>query len=160
MHESVLRWVEARVRNLGIAEAKVLELGSLIVNGSARELFSGEYVGLDLIEGEGVDVVADAHRLPFPVDSFDVVLCTEMVEHDSAFWLTMFEAGRVLCPGGHLLLTTRGNGFRYHGFPFDYWRFTADGMRELLLMAQTTVVEITEDSQYPGWFAHGRKEDT
>jgi len=44
--------------------------------------------GIDFIEGPGVDLVLDAHQLTsaFERNSFDIVVSTEMLEHDSEFW--------------------------------------------------------------------------
>jgi hypothetical protein len=41
------------------------------------------------------------------------------------------ECFRVLKPGGHLILTTHGL-FEDHGCPYDFQRWTADGLRLLL----------------------------
>ena len=41
---------------------KVLEVGSLDINGSIRDLFQNcEYTGIDLGEGKGVDVICPGH---------------------------------------------------------------------------------------------------
>ena len=54
---------------------------------------------------------ANLEALPFPDGSFDVVLCTQVIEHllDPARGLA--EIARVLAPGGHAVITTdhRGN---------------------------------------------------
>jgi 2-polyprenyl-3-methyl-5-hydroxy-6-metoxy-1,4-benzoquinol methylase len=48
--------------------------------------------------------------LPFPDQSFDVVWCSEVIEHvaDTARWLS--ELRRVLIPAGRLLLSTPSHG--------------------------------------------------
>lgn len=51
--------------------------------------------------------------LPFDGGSFDVVLLIEVLEHLESHFQVIAEAGRVLKPGGHLLLTTP-NIFRLH----------------------------------------------
>lgn len=61
---------------------RVLEAGSLDINGTARFLFTNsEYIGLDLQEGKGVDIVSPIHEYKYP-SSFDAVVSTEMLEHD------------------------------------------------------------------------------
>lgn len=82
-------------------------------------------------EGPNVDVVANSHQLPFPQETFDTVVCVEMLEHDDAPWLTAAESIRVLKPGGRLIACAPGISFPRHDFPCDYWRFTADGLRAL-----------------------------
>lgn len=97
----------------------VLDIGSLDINGSMRGYdFCGQraywkdligcevYTGLDLIPGKNVDVLGSAHNMPFPDESFDLVLCLEMLEHDSAPEKTLSEAYRVLKKGSPFLLAT------------------------------------------------------
>ena len=88
-------------------------------------------VGFDNRSGESVDVVGDAHKLPFKNDEFDVVLCSEVLEHLHSPEIALLEMKRVLKSGGILILTTR---FIYpiHDAPNDYWRFTKYGLRYLL----------------------------
>ena len=63
---------------------RVLEVGSLNINGSVRDFFSSpeEYVGCDLGEGEGVDIVCAGHELPHADGYFDVAISCECFEHD------------------------------------------------------------------------------
>jgi SAM-dependent methyltransferase len=88
-------------------------------------------VGLDEREGPGVDVAGDAHALPFPDDSFDQILCTEVLEHLHTPQLAINEMHRVLKPGGTLILTTRFV-FPLHDVPGDFFRYTKYGLRYLL----------------------------
>lgn len=152
-----MSWVGGQVDKHALAPRSTLEVGSLDVNGSVRSLFSGAYLGLDMREGPGVDIVGTADRLPFSDGAFDVVVSTEMLEHDPAPWLSLAEMGRVLRKGGHLLLTTRGNGFGEHNEPSDYWRFMPASRTRLLELAGCKAVELAMDPEVPGVFAHGVK---
>ena len=160
MHRSVQLFVADKVESLGLDRGKVLEVGSLDVNGSVREYFDrcDEYTGVDMRPGEGVDVVANAHKLPFLDAVFDTVLSCEMLEHDDRFWISVAEMGRVLKPGGVLILTARGNGFKPHAYPDDYYRFMPSAFRSLIKMAGCAVLEIIEDPEAAGVFGVGRKE--
>lgn len=140
MHTSVLSYVTRQVQGRRLAPLKTLDLGALDVNGTVRHLFTGEYVGVDMIGGPNVDVVANGHHLPFEDASFDVVVCMEMFEHDDEFWTSLAEIGRVLRDGGWFLFTTRGNGFGYHPHPQDFYRFMPDAMPKLLDLASCEVV--------------------
>lgn len=155
MHASVLTWVAEQVARYDLAEGSTLEVGSLDVNGSARRFFTGPYVGVDMREGPGVDVVASAAAMPFPDRSFDTIVCTEMLEHDPAWWWSLQEMARVLRRGGHLILTTRGNGFGQHMEPSDYWRFMPESRAILLSLAGCDAVEMALDPEVPGIFVHG-----
>lgn len=103
-------------------EAKrVLDVGSRDVNGNNRWLFprNVEYVGLDGVAGENVDVVCSAHEMKFPDSSFDFVISTEMLEHDSFAEKSVAQMIRVLRPGGHMLITCATTGRPVHGLS-DY----------------------------------------
>jgi len=134
MTPEVYNWVKFVRDKFGLS-GKVLDVGSRHINGDVRDLFD-DYTGLDLVPGLNVDVVANAHNIPFPDAHFDVVCCLEMMEHDENFFLSLAEIYRVLKPGGWFLLTARGNGYELHDYPHDYWRFTQDGF--MLLLKQFT----------------------
>lgn len=130
MHESSLnamrRFHERYVAKL--SQPRILEVGSLDVNGSYREIFSQtpcEYVGVDVIDGPGVDLVVQPWRWSVFDDSdFDVVISGQCLEHDKKFWLTLGEIGRVLSPGG-VVCVIAPSLTKYH-HPPDYWRFMQD----------------------------------
>lgn len=71
-------------------------------------------VGLDIVPGPEVDVVADATQMPFPENSFDAVICYHLVEHldTKAFALLMANCKYVLKPEGRMhLLVDRDESF-------------------------------------------------
>ena len=51
MHDSLHKYVEAKVLQRQLQDKNVLEVGSLNVNGSIRQLFTGNYLGVDMREG-------------------------------------------------------------------------------------------------------------
>src|SRR5208283_1437369 len=83
---------EARGK-FGFAAGRVLEVGSMDINGSIRPAFgdASEYIGIDLTPGPGVDRVMSAHDLDqaWPAGWFDTVVCCEMLEHDPMPWKTV-----------------------------------------------------------------------
>jgi SAM-dependent methyltransferase len=88
-------------------------------------------IGIDVVKYPKVDVVADAHYLPFKNESFSCVLCTEVLEHLRDSRLAISEMNRVLKKDSKLILSTRFI-FPLHQEPEDYWRFTEHGLKELL----------------------------
>jgi ubiquinone/menaquinone biosynthesis C-methylase UbiE len=84
----------------------------------ARFLASpGQVVGLDLSLNRlrrALDVnpppfqamSADVSRLPFRDESFDAVVCGQLIEHLTAPDVALAEMARVLRPGGHVLIDT------------------------------------------------------
>ena len=100
MHHQAYHWMRKTIAMLP-DRFSVLELGSKDVNGSIRPLFTKatRYVGVDLSEGAGVDVVADA--VTFKTDErFDTVVCMEVLEHT--------DKGREICRNAHHHLQAGG----------------------------------------------------
>ncbi len=58
-------------------------------------------------------VVGDVQQLPFPDQSFDVVLSTEVIEHVQVPARAVHELGRVLRPDGTLVLTTPNRAWHW-----------------------------------------------
>ena len=77
------------------------------------------YIGTDMREGPGVDLVCTAEDLPllFGDGYAGVVVTTEMLEHAADWQAAMAGLIRVLACGGTLLLTTRSEGAGYHCAP-------------------------------------------
>lgn len=89
----------------------VCELGSRNINGSVRDLLPDValYVGVDCVAGPGVDVVADASVWrPGSWVQFDLVVCTEVLEHTPTAAAICFNAFHLLRPGGVFLVTAAG----------------------------------------------------
>lgn len=160
VHHSVQAYVRHQVAALDLNRGHVVELGSLDVNGGVRQFFdqADSYVGIDLVDGPGVDQVGDAHATGLKARSVDTVVCCEMLEHDEDPVATVKEAARLLKPGGHLILTARSEGFPRHHEP-DLWRFTHDDIAALAFTAKLELVDQTDDPQagHPGVFAVLRK---
>lgn len=111
---------------------KVLEVGSLNINGSVRQFFEKcDYLGIDLGPGPGVDKVVPIHELNEP-GQFDVVISTEMLEHDKFWERSLKQMYENLKPGGLFILTCAGPERHEHGttrttpgdapFTNDYYR--------------------------------------
>jgi len=107
-------------------------------------------VALDIQPGIGVQVIGDAQALGILDETFDVVLCTEVLEHIPDPQRAIDEIYRVLAPGGQLLLTTRVL-FPIHDAPHDYFRFTKYGLRHLLRRFE--ILELHEETDAVGTLA-------
>ncbi|ULH16335.1 class I SAM-dependent methyltransferase [Deinococcus sp. KNUC1210] len=68
----------------------------------ARRGHSGQRALIDAARG------GDAHALPFPAQSFDVVLMLRVLAHLHTPALALAEARRVLRPGGRLVVAAHG----------------------------------------------------
>ena len=100
-----------------VATARILEIGSYDVNGSVRGVLGtvGEYVGVDLTEGPGVDVVGFGHELDHPDASYDMAVSGECFEHDPHWRETFSNMVRLTRPGGMVVFTCASHGRPEHG---------------------------------------------
>lgn len=95
----------------------------------------------------GVDVLASADSLPFPDESFDCVVFTEVLEHCADPAAVLAEVRRVLRPGGRVFLSTPFL-VALHEMPHDYYRFTPSALRHLAAEAGLAVVSIRPKGDY------------
>ncbi len=95
---------------------RVLEVGSLDINGSIRSAFDTcDYTGADLSSGPGVDIVCPGQMLEFPSNYFDVSVSCECFEHNPYWVETWANMLRMTRPGGLVLMSCATTGRREHG---------------------------------------------
>lgn len=96
--------------------SKVLEIGSLNINGTVRGFFEDPelYVGVDVGEGPGVDVVCEG-QLYDTKERFDCVISCECMEHNPHWQATFRNMIRLCRPGGIVIMTCATIGRAEHG---------------------------------------------
>ncbi len=101
-----------------------------------------QYDGIDMEAGSNVDfVVKDPYNwTEIEDDTYDIVICGQVLEHSEFFWLLFEEMVRVLKPNGYLCVIAPIK-CKVHKFPVDCWRFLPDGMRAL---AKYTNIELVK----------------
>ena len=93
----------------------VVDFGSLDINGNNRYLFfDSNYTGVDICEGNNVDVVCKATDY-FPKTKVDVVISTEMLEHDPTWDESLVHFMEILRPKGLMLITCATDPRPEHG---------------------------------------------
>lgn len=146
MHPEAHAWVAQHAPR---GTVSVLDVGGRNINGTVRDLLpaADPYVSLDIREGLGVDVVADAATWN-PDRPYDVVVCCEVFEHAQewpAILRTIFAALR---PGGLAILTMAGPGRMQHS--------GVDGEHRLLgdewyaNVPPTVLADVLEDVGFTG----------
>jgi SAM-dependent methyltransferase len=117
-----------------------------------RELFAhADYVTVDWSNSphEGardVDIQASADAIPVEAASFDVAMATQVLEHVPDPGKVIAELHRIVRPGGRVYLTAP-LAWELHELPYDYYRYTPEGLRHLLESAgfASVVVEPRTD---------------
>lgn len=94
---------------------RVLEIGSLNINGTVRQFFDAdEYIGVDVGEGPGVDVVMSGHEYD-DERKFDCVISCECLEHNPFWKETFLNMTRLCRRGGLVVFTCATTGRPEHG---------------------------------------------
>lgn len=138
-YQDIGRWyVTEYVKNV----AKNLPPGTKILDAGAGEgaykrFFSHcEYKAIDLAVGDSkwnysnLDYIAPLDKMPIESNSFDAVLCTQVLEHLEFPRESVCEMFRVLKPNGKLYMTVpmaQGE----HQVPYDFFRYTSYGLNSI-----------------------------
>jgi SAM-dependent methyltransferase len=91
---------------------------------------ASQYVGVDVVDHPAADMRGSVEDLPVDDAAYDVVLCTQVLEHCDDPAVAVRELRRVTAPGGRVLASTHGVQV-YHPSPQDYWRWTHSGLRRV-----------------------------
>jgi hypothetical protein len=117
MHKDIKDFIK-RVRSkhpFHFVKTKVLECGSRDINGSPRDYFYlCKYTGIDLSEGNGVDIISRADEYAC-LNTFDVVVSTEMLEHDRYWHHSLTQMWYNLKSKGLMIITCAAPNRAEHG---------------------------------------------
>ncbi len=117
-HTQQIFFIENIAKNLPsyFSRRKVVEFGSLNINGTVRDFFHDcDYLGIDVGLGDDVDMVCRGEDFSAPANSHDVVISSEMFEHNSQWKKCFLNMLRVLKDDGLMVFTCAGPGRRQHG---------------------------------------------
>lgn len=111
---------------------RVLEIGSLNVNGSIREVIDIA-VGVDLRRGKGVDLIFPVEKLKeiFADESFDACVSAGTLEHVEDWRGFVRVTWDLVKEGGYLVLTIASPQKGRHSYPDDYWRLTNEQIQRI-----------------------------
>ena len=104
-----------------------------------------EYVGVDVAD-PAAELEGTVEDIPVRDGSFDLVLCTQTLEHANDPARAVRELRRVVAAGGRVLASTHGVQV-YHPNPDDLWRWTHAGLERLFREnGDWSAVEVTPAS--------------
>lgn len=120
MNGKVAKWAKQALP----MEGKVLEVGSVDVNGTLRNTLPITH-GIDIRPGKCVDEVLDACKLleTYGPDSWDHVVTSSTFEHVEFWEEALRNSWGVLKTGGKFLFEVPTLDKGYHSHPHDYWRW-------------------------------------
>jgi len=144
-----MAWGKKNLLDSDVAGKEVLEIGSRNVNGSFRdfvvELNPKSYVGVDIVDGAGVDKICRAEKLTevFGEESFDLIISTCAFEHIE-FWKEAVNNLKSVCRQGGVVAIIVPDYWAYHCAP-DFWRFGVEDMRRIF--SDFTILVLDSDAR-------------
>jgi SAM-dependent methyltransferase len=93
------------------------------------EKYATKYTGIDIVDAENFDyknsqiVPFNGEDIPFDAETFDSLICTEVLEHVYNHQKLVDEMYRVMKPGAFGFLTVPWSA-RFHYIPYDFYRYT------------------------------------
>lgn len=102
---------------------------------------SNEYTNIDQDASLNPTVVGNILAMPFSKNSFDSIICTEVLEHIAEPNMAIKEMHRVLKEKGYAYITVPMS-WSLHYEPYDFYRFTKYGIKYLLEKEGFTVLKI------------------
>jgi len=128
MHDTSFENLELLVTtyfdNVDGKELKVVDIGSRLRTPEKKNKWKNilkgfDYIGVDLVEGDNVDIVLEnPYEYPFENESIDLVVANSIFEHSEFFWELFLEILRILKPTGLFYLNAPSNG-DFHRGSFD-----------------------------------------
>ena len=133
IRENVRNLIKDCALNFDRSDYSVLDIAPQDHKGASEFFHSASIKTLDLNPDSGADIIADLcedNSSFLAEEQFDLIICTEVLEHTLNPFAAVNEIYRLLKKGGTAAISTPFN-FRIHGPLPDCWRFTEHGIREL-----------------------------
>jgi len=156
-----IKFGQDNISEKDIIGKKVIEIGCVDINGSLRSYVESfkpqQYIGTDIVSNKGVDKICYAEKLfdVFKKESFNILICTEVLEHVENWKAVISNFKNIISVNGFLLITTRSKGFKFHGYPHDYWRYEEEDFK--YIFSDMIINKIEKDTRSPGIFIKATK---
>jgi len=155
------KWIVSKADpERGIVDIFISNLGRARSNELLLDVGAGNFRFQNFLEGQGFiyesqdfdqvfdqdmrgkhTYVCDIEHIPVNDNRFDVIVCTQVLEHLSNPLLALQELSRILKAGGKLYLTTNFL-FPIHGAPYDFFRYTNFGLEHLCHNSDFSISEL------------------
>ncbi|MCW2791525.1 MAG: Methyltransferase type 11 [Nocardioides sp.] len=107
------------------------------------------YEAADMVAEPGLDYVCDIAQMPVPDASYDLVFCSQTLEHVPNPVPVLREFARILKPGGEAWLSAP-LFYPEHVKPYDFYRYTKFAWRNMAKRAGLKVEDISWLEGYYG----------
>ncbi len=134
-------------RHAGSLGGRILDVGAGKFDRYSGFFTHTEYLRMDVPGTPGIDVEGTAESIPFPDESFDSVVSTQVLGDVFDVAKAVGEFYRVLRSGGAVLIT-EALFDTLHDEPHDYWRFTPHALRKLFEDAGFVVETLEQRGGY------------
>ena len=131
-----------RIKSFVKAAIQATTAGDRILDAGAgecrnRELIENQtYIALDAACGDqswnysGLDAIANLEKVPFKPNSFDLVICTQVLEHVREPQIVLNEFFRIAKEGGSIYISAP-QGWGVHQAPYDFFRYTHESIEKI-----------------------------
>jgi len=141
-----IKSIASNYKNLDILE---IGSGDITLNQSAKHIIynANSYIQTDINNSYGHQYLDITSEIKIE-EKFDLVLCTNVLEHIFDTKDAIQNLNFLLKENGHLLVSTP---FIYplHDEPTDYWRFTEHALKELFSDFTILTINTTGIRQFP-----------
>jgi SAM-dependent methyltransferase len=110
------------------------------------EKYSSNYTGIDIVDADKFDyknscmLSFNGEDIPFENETFDSLICTEVLEHVFNYQKLADEMYRVLKPGAIAFITVPWSA-RFHYIPYDFFRYTPSSLK--IIFSKFNEIHIT-----------------
>lgn len=133
LKEQIDKYVKGKVLDAGAGRLAL----EFILNKKAQHYYSID----KYLAREELSIIGDLSDSPIKENSFDTIICIQVIEHSSTPQAIIRNLSSSLKKGGKLILSAPHISY-LHGEPEDYYRFTKYGLAYLVETCGLKVLEI------------------
>jgi len=147
MNQTSINLMKEIVDRYDLSDKTVVDVGSYDINGTYRALFTGKYIGVDLVAGPNVDILMSSDEWK-QMENVDAVISGQTIEHipDVKSWMS--DIFRVIKPGGILCIIGPSEGPPHH-YPVWIRNYPESLMCETVAAAGFEILSCTVNQELP-----------
>jgi len=140
--QEIFNLMQEYADTLKLKNQHILEIGTagdLVIEEINKPAGNYEYFGknnkyetMDIISSTKPDYLEDICETTIPDNTFDLIICSQVLEHIWNFPRAVYQIHRVLKSSGYAIIDTPWQ-YHYHPEPDfkDYWRFSRDAYEKI-----------------------------